>query len=196
MLARAITVGVAMLVGAVPATAQQRGTMDFGAFASYTSFDHSLRMNSSLGAGGRIGMFVFPRLSVEFEGGGSRAGRTLGLQAVNVGILAARLTVVPLKLGGVSVLLGAGVEHMDTYFFESYGVNGLLGAKVALSHTVALRIDGIESFEAHHKYMNMGLHLGLSVYLHPDGKQPQLPPRSGPIPSVPAQTRACRPAAE
>ena len=167
MLARTLAIGVAMLVGAVPATAQQRGTMEFGAFASLTSFDHRLGMNNSWGAGGRIGMFVFPRLSVEFEGGGSRAGRTLGLQSVNVGVLSARLTAVPLKFARVSVLLGVGVDHMDTYFFESYGVHGLLGAKFALSDAVALRIDGIESFNAHHKFVDTGLHLGLSVYRSP-----------------------------
>jgi hypothetical protein len=167
MLARAIAVGVAVLAVAVPAKAQQRGTVEFGAFASLTSFDHRLDMNNSWGAGGRVGVFLVPRLSLEFEGGGSRAGRTLGLQSVNVGVLSARVTVVPLTFAPVSVLLGVGVDHMDTYFFESYGVHGLLGAKFALSNGVALRVDGIESFNAHHKFMDMGLHLGLSVYRSP-----------------------------
>jgi outer membrane protein OmpA-like peptidoglycan-associated protein len=166
MLARAIAVGVVMLVGAAPAMAQRRGTIEFGAFASRTYFDHTLGLNNSWGAGGRIGVFVFPRLSIEFEGAGSRAGRQLGLPNVNVGVLSARLTAVPLEVGHVSILLGGGVDHTDTYFVESYGVEGLLGAKLTVWNEAVLRIDGIASYMANHKYWNMGLHLGLSVYLH------------------------------
>ncbi|MGD0484324.1 MAG: OmpA family protein [Gemmatimonadales bacterium] len=167
MSARAIAVRLAMLVGAVPAAAQQRGTMEFGAFASNTSFDNALGMYNSWGAGGRIGMFVWHRLSLEFEGGGARASRAAGLSRVNVGVLSARVTAVPLTFGRVSVLLGGGVDHTDTYFVESYGVHGLLGAKVALSRAVALRVDGILSYMANHHYTNSVLHLGLSVYRHP-----------------------------
>ncbi len=170
MLARAITVGIAVLVGAVPATAQQRGTMEFGVFGSRNAFDDNLGMNSSWGAGVRIGMFVIPRLSVEFEGGGSKAGRTLGLPNVNVGLLTARLTAVPFKFGRVSVLLGAGVDHTDTFFLESYGIHGLLGAKFALSDAVALRIDGIVSHLANGSHTNKALHAGLSVYRSPRGR--------------------------
>jgi peptidoglycan-associated lipoprotein len=167
MLARVITVGVVALGGAGSAMAQQRGTVEFGAFASNTAFDNGLGMNSGWGAGGRVGVFVVPRLSVEFEAGGSSAGRASGLQNVNVGTLSARLTAVPLKFGRVSVLLGGGFEHTDAYFVESYGVHGLLGAKVAFSEVVALRIDGIGSYMANGKYTNLGLHLGLSIYRNP-----------------------------
>ncbi len=170
MLARAISVSFAVLVGAVPATAQQRGTMEFGAFGARNAFDDSLGMNSSWGAGVRIGVFVVPRLSVEFEGGASRAGRTLGRPDVNVGLLTARLTAVPLQFGRVSVLLGVGVDHTDTHFLESYGIHGLLGAKFALSDAVALRIDGIVSRLANGGYTNRALHAGLSVYRSPRGR--------------------------
>ena len=167
MLARVIAAGVLALGGAEPSMAQQRGTVEFGAFASNTAFDNGLGMNNGWGAGGRIGVFVVPRLSVEFEAGGSSAGRAPGLQDVNVGILSARLTAVPLKFGRVSVLLGGGFEHTDTYFAESYGVHGLLGAKLAFSEAVALRIDGIGSYLANGNYTNLGLHAGLSIYRHP-----------------------------
>ena len=169
MFARAMTFGLAVLAVAAPAAAQQRGTMEFGAFASNTNFDNTLGMSSSWGAGARIGVFVVPRLSVEFEGGGSNAGRTLGLQNVNVGVLSARLTAVPLKFGRVSVLLGGGIDHTDTYYMESFGIHGLLGAKFALSDLVALRVDGIDSYMANGKYTNLGLHVGLSIYRNPKG---------------------------
>jgi outer membrane protein OmpA-like peptidoglycan-associated protein len=167
MFKTAIMVGVAVLIGAVPATAQKRGTMEFGAFGSNTSWDNSLNMNSNWGAGGRVGVFIVPRLSAEFEGGGGSASRSLGLADVNVGVLSGRLTAVPFKFGSVSVLLGAGVDHTDTYFFESYGVHALLGAKVRLSDYVALRIDGINSWMANGNGQQKGLHLGLSFYRHP-----------------------------
>lgn len=167
MLAKVILVGAAVLLGTVPAAAQQRGTVEFGAFGSTTSFDNSLGMNSGWGAGGRVGVFLAPRWSVEFEGGGSRVSRPSGLSDVNVGVLSARLTAVPFKLGGVSVLLGAGIDHTDTWFLESYGVHGLLGAKIALSPSVALRVDGIHSFMANGNGTNTGLHVGLSFYRNP-----------------------------
>jgi len=169
MSSRAIAIGVAALVLAVPAGAQQRGTIEFGGFASNTSFDNSLRMNNSWGAGGRVGAFIFPRLSVEFEGGGSNAGRTLGLRDVNVGVLSARLTAVPLKVGPMSLLLGAGVDHTDTNFLESYGYHGLVGAKLALGQSLALRVDGIQSYMVHGNGTNRALHVGLVAYRSPRG---------------------------
>jgi outer membrane protein OmpA-like peptidoglycan-associated protein len=167
MLAKTLTIGVAVLLAAAPVTAQQRGTMEFGAFASNSGFDNSLNMNSSWGGGARVGVFIIPRLSAEFEGGGGSASRSLGLAGVNFGVLSGRLTAVPLKFGALSVLLGAGVDHTDTYFFESYGFHGLLGAKVRLSDFVALRIDGIRSWMANGNGANSGLHLGLSFYRSP-----------------------------
>jgi outer membrane protein OmpA-like peptidoglycan-associated protein len=167
MLGRAISVGVAVLVLAAPAAAQQRGTVEFGAFASRSSFDQDLGMNSGWGGGGRIGAYLHPRWLLEFEAGGTSAPRNLGLQNVNVGILSARLAAVPVRLGALSFLLGAGVDHTDTYIIESYGVHGLLGAKVDLSDYLALRLDGIQSYMAHGKYTNTSLHAGLSFTRNP-----------------------------
>ena len=168
MFSKAITVGmVALLAGALPATAQQRGSLEFGAFGSNSRFDAGLGMASSWGAGGRIGLFLTPRLSIEFEGGGSKAGRTLGLSSVNVGVLAARLTAVPVKSGRLSILLGGGIDHSDTYFMESYGINGLLGAKYALSQNVAFRVDAIPSYMVNGKFTNFRMHFGLSILRSP-----------------------------
>jgi outer membrane protein OmpA-like peptidoglycan-associated protein len=167
MFKTAIMVGVAVLIGAVPATAQQRGTMEFGAFGSNSSWDNSLNINSNWGAGARIGVFITPRLSAEFEGGGGNASRSLGLANVNVGVLSGRLTFVPFKVGSLSALLGLGADHTDTYFFESYGVHGLVGAKIRLSDYVALRVDGINSWMANGNGQQKSLHVGLSFYRNP-----------------------------
>jgi outer membrane protein OmpA-like peptidoglycan-associated protein len=167
MFKTAIMVGIAALVGAAPATAQQRGTMEFGAFGSNSSWDNSLNINNNWGGGARVGVFLTPRLSAEFEGGGGSASRSLGLADVNVGVLSGRLTFVPFKVGSLSALFGLGADHTDTYFFESYGFHGLLGAKVRLSDYVALRVDGINSWMSNGNGQQKSLHVGLSFYRNP-----------------------------
>ena len=128
---RTFTVGVAALILAVPAAAQQRGTMEFGAFASAGVFDKSLTLNNGFGGGGRIGMFLDPRVAIEFEDGEMKATRTLGLKAVNVGLLTGRLVVTPIQSGALSIVLGAGAgSSTETNFLHTYGVNALVGAKI------------------------------------------------------------------
>jgi len=163
-----IAVGVAALVCAAPVAGQQRGTVEFGAFGTASSYDASLDMNNGMGFGGRVGAFLAPRFSLEFEAGGGSADRPNGLESVNVGVLSGRALFVPLKLGHrTSILLGGGVDHTDANFFESYGWHGLVGAKFALSDAVALRIDGIRSWMATGDGANNSLHFGLSVYRRP-----------------------------
>ncbi len=168
MSVRAITVGVAALVWAVPAAAQQRGTMEFGAFGSAASFDNELSLTNGYGGGGRVGMFLAPRWSMEFEKGEMRASRPDGLRDVNVGILAGRLTAVPVKMGALSFLLGAGAGvSTETNFMHSYGVDGLVGAKLALNDNVALRVDGVWDWLANEQWKTYrSVRAGVSLYRH------------------------------
>jgi peptidoglycan-associated lipoprotein len=167
-----IMIGAAVLlwaVPAVPAAAQDRGTMEFGAFATAGSFDNSLSLKSGFGGGGRIGMFLDPRLSTEFEMGEMRATRPTGLSDVNVGILSARLTAVALKSGSVSFLLGAGAGvGTETWFMHSYGVNALAGLKFALNDHAAVRVDIQNDWLANYSWKSyQRLTLGLSMYRNP-----------------------------
>lgn len=165
---RGIMVGLALLIGATQASAQQqRGTLEFGGFASSTDFHESLGMGSSWGAGARFGAFLAPRLSVEFEAGGLNTDRTRGLRDVNVGILSARLTAVPLRVGRVSLLVGAGADHTDTYVIERFGVHGLVGAKLDLTNALALRLAGTQSFMVTGEGSNRMLQIGVSAYRSP-----------------------------
>ena len=168
MFGRAIMVGVAVLVAAAPATAQQRGTMEFGAFASAASFDNKLSLTSGYGLGGRLGMFFSPRLSVEFEDAEMRGNRPSGLATVNVGILSGRLVLVPLKAGALSILLGGGAGvSTETNFLHSYGVDALLGAKLAFSDNAAIRLDGVWDWLANQDWQSYkSIRLGLSFYRH------------------------------
>ena len=166
-----LAAGVAALVSAAPVAAQQRGTVEFGAFGTRTSYDNSLGMNSNFGFGGRVGAFIVPRLSVEFEVDGGKATRTLGRADVNTANQTARLTLVPLRLGHrIAFLAGVGIDHADTHFFESYGYQGLLGVKLGLSDNLAIRVDGIYSHLANLGGNNKSLHFGLVMYRHPGAK--------------------------
>lgn len=168
MSVRTLTMVVAVLVCAAPAAAQERGTMEFGAFGSAASFDDALSLTSAYGGGGRIGMFLSPRWSLEFEKGEMRASRPNGLANVNVGILAGRVTAVPFRAGAVSLLLGAGAGvSTETNFLHSYGVDALLGAKLALGENAALRVDGVFDWLANEDWKTyQTVRVGLTLYRH------------------------------
>lgn len=172
MYMRVLTVAIAALVWAVPAAGQQRGTMEFGAFASAGSFDNDLSLKTGYGAGGRLGMYLHPRWSIEFEDGEMRASRPNGLRDVNVGILSGRLVSVPIKSGALSFLLGAGAGlSTETNFMHTYGLDALVGAKVALHNNVALRVDGVWDWLANENWKSYKtVRIGLAVYRHPSHK--------------------------
>jgi len=171
MFKRVITVGMVAAIAATPMIAQERGTIEFGGFGSYTKFDAAYGVKDSWGAGARVGAFLSPRISLEFEGGGTRAGRDNGLSSVNLGVLSARLLVSPVKIGPLAILLGGGVEHADNYALESYGMQALVGARLALGEMVSLRADGIQSWASNGDGVNKALHIGLSVYRHPKARE-------------------------
>ncbi len=166
---RALTVGLAALLWAAPAVAQQRGTMEFGAFGSAATFDNALSLKTGYGGGGRIGMFLDPRFSIEFEDAEMRATRPNGLKAVNVGLLSGRLVAVPIQSGALSILFGAGAGvSTETNFLHSYGVDALAGVKFALSDRAALRVDGVWDWLANEDWKSYkSVRVGLSLFRHP-----------------------------
>ncbi|MDB4874001.1 MAG: hypothetical protein JWM41_447 [Gemmatimonadetes bacterium] len=166
---RAYTLGLAALVCAVPAAAQQRGTIEFGAFGSAASFDNALSLKTGYGGGGRVGMFLDPRWALEFEDAEMRGTRPNGLRDVNVGILSGRLVAVPIKSGALSILVGAGGGvSTETNFMHSYGLDALVGAKFALRENVALRVDGVYDWLANQNWKTYkSVRVGLSVYRRP-----------------------------
>jgi hypothetical protein len=162
-------VGLAALACAMPLAAQERGTMEFGAFGSAASFDDNLGLKSGMGGGGRIAMYLDPRWSVEFEKAEMKATRPNNLADVNVGILASRLMFNPLTYGKLSFLLGAGAGiSTETNFMHSYGVDGLVGAKVALTDNASLRVDGVVDWLANESWKRyQSVRVGISVFRQP-----------------------------
>ena len=70
-----------------------------------------------------------------------------------MGILASRLVYNPLTYRRLSFLLGAGAGiSTETNFLHSYGVDGLVGAKVALTDNTSLRVDGVMDWLANESW--------------------------------------------
>jgi hypothetical protein len=187
MSARVFIGGVAALVIAVSAGAQERGTIEFGGFTSVAKFDQALSLNTGYGIGGRVGAYLVPRWSMEFEMAEMRASRPNGLKDVNVGILSGRLVGVPFQAGALSVLVGAGAGvSTETNFMHSYGVDALTGIKLALNPNTAFRIDGVWDWLANEKWKQYGsVRMGLSVYRTPNRRRD---PSNAAVNSAPSST--------
>jgi outer membrane protein OmpA-like peptidoglycan-associated protein len=165
-----MAIGVAVLVWAAPVMAQERGTVEFGAFGSAATFDNALSLKTGFGGGGRIGVFLDPMWSLEFENAEMRASRPNGLNDVNVGLLSGRLVVAPITSGALSFLIGAGAGvSTETNFLHSYGVDALVGAKLAITDNAALRIDGVWDFLANQDWKTYkSVRVGLSLFRRPN----------------------------
>jgi peptidoglycan-associated lipoprotein len=163
------TIGALALLWAAPAQAQQRGTVEFGAFGSAGRFDKGLTLDKAYGGGGRVGIYLDPRWSVEFEKGEMKATRTLGLSDVNVGLLAARLLVTPIRTGAFNFHLGAGGGgSTETNFLHSYGVNALAGIGFAFNDVVGVRFDIASDWLAHYDWKSyQRLQAGLTFSRRP-----------------------------
>src|SRR3954469_23057026 len=165
---KAVIAGMALLAWAQPAIAQERGTVEFGAFGSGASFDNALSLKTAFGGGGRIGMYLDPMWIMEFEDAEMRATRPSGLKDVNVGILSGRLVAIPFTSGGFSLLAGAGAGvSTETNFLHSYGVDGLIGAKFALTDNASLRVDGVWDWLANQDCKTYkSVLIGVSMFRH------------------------------
>ena len=181
---KALVVAVATLAWAAPVAAQERGTMEFGAFGSAATFDNKLSLKTGYGGGGRIAMYLDPRWSIEFEKGEMRANRPNGLKDVNVGILSSRLIVAPLTSGALSFVVGGGAGiSTETNFLHSYGVDALVGAKFALTDNASLRVDGVMDWLANEDWKTYkSVRVGISMFRHP-ARQIQRVTVAGPAPA-------------
>jgi hypothetical protein len=173
MLARGLLIGAVTLAFAAPAAAQlemHRGSMEFGAFASGARFDQALSLNNAVGGGGRIGMFLDHRISIEFEDAEMRATRPNELQSVNVGILSGRLVLSDRKRGPFTVIIGAGGGvSTETNFLHSYGWDFLAGVKMPINDHASFRVDGVFDWLANNDQKTyQTIRAGISWYRHPD----------------------------
>ncbi len=74
-------------------------------------------------------------------------------------------------MGGLSFHAGLGGEHAGNFALESYGIQALVGAKIAMGANAALRVDGIQSWASNGDGVNKSLQIGLSIYRHPAARE-------------------------
>lgn len=154
--------GIAALLIAVPAAAQQprAGSVEIGAFGSYTSFDSRFRLDDGVAFGGRLGVFLSKRWAIE---GDAAYGKIKANDEPLVpgaaprpcpqpGVCGKDWNYTPLYLrlaynvpvGNRSqVILGAHVVRLDYDFTHETGFGALLGTRIGLSPSVAIRLDAI-----------------------------------------------------
>ena len=157
------------LLLAAPASAQRPGTIEIGALARYTDFDNDLGMGNTVGVGGRLSVYVRPRLAFELDVSRTSTDRTAGSATYTP--LHARLVAGIGHGGRVEGLLGAGYVHNaygGSLDASDGGFSALLGVGYQLTNRVWLRLgtdldimfhpSSDSPFSFYHG--NWGLHLG------------------------------------
>ena len=171
-----LALGAALAAG--PLAAQSAGTVELGAFGTWTRFGNPLSTDvinhaprdNGFGFGGRLGIFVARRLELEGD-----VGYTKVDAAVLVG--SGKASYMPIHIGPTynirlgehaSFLLGARYVHNkygDLADFSDHGFGGLVGFRFG-----PVRIDGTGDWMSsdevgHGNYHNLGVDAGLSLLL-------------------------------
>ena len=172
-----VVCAVSALLLVRPAAAQRTGTIEVGGFLRFTDFDNSLNISNTLGFGGRLGVFVVPRVSVEaeFSTTSTDSGPNLNVKHT------------PFHLFGVynhpadaraDIVVGIGYVHnkysADKVRSTDNGVAGLVGVRYRFRDLLALRLDANEDFMPSPANKspnasfngNLGLQLGVSVMIN------------------------------
>jgi outer membrane protein OmpA-like peptidoglycan-associated protein len=170
-------IGAAIMIAATSPTvgAQERGSIEFGGFASLNEFKSEFDMRNAIGGGARVGAFLDPRWAIEFEANGGKAKRSGALADRSFLFIDTRLLWVPTKVGPMQLLLGAGVGHVDAnvnndFTDQSLGYHALLGGKIAIGENANLRLDALQYFNKEGQ-SHRSLRAGVSLYRHPSGKE-------------------------
>jgi outer membrane protein OmpA-like peptidoglycan-associated protein len=151
--------------------AQQGGSIELGAFGTYTFFDSSLNFDDGIGGGGRLGFYLLSGLALEAEASYGTAdwnGATISHVPFR-----ARLLYDQALAGNVAFLLGAGFVHNEygkDIEGADNGVTGLVGIRLGLGGPIALRVSGAADYilkpaNAEDNNLNVGAQAGLSVAL-------------------------------
>jgi len=169
----ALSAGALLL--AAPASAQRPGAVEIGALARFTDFDNNLSMRNTVGAGGRLAVYVRPRLAFEVDMSRTSSDRSAGSATYTP--LHARLVVSLGRPGRVEGQLGAGYVHnayRGSLDATDGGLTGLLGLRYQLNSRVWVRIgtdldvmfhpSSNSPFTFYHG--NWGLHLGAGARLN------------------------------
>lgn len=139
---RVILAGL-LLALAVPAQAQNGGTVEIGLFGRYTSLESDLNFENDVGIGGRLGFFVLKNLEIEADASYTATEGPNG-EKINYIPAHARLVYNFPAGQGVSLLLGGGYTRnmfRDSYDESANGFGGLLGLRLGTGGTFSIRLD-------------------------------------------------------
>src|SRR6266704_4907097 len=174
-IARCMALSVVALLFAAPASAQRPGAVEIGALARFTDFDNNLGISNAVGAGGRLAVYVRPRLAFELDMSRTSSNRSAGSATYTP--LHARLVVGVGRPGRVEGLLGAGYVHnayRGSLDATDGGFSALIGMRYQLNSRVWVRIgtdldvmfhpSSDSPFTFYHG--NWGLHLGAGARLN------------------------------
>jgi Outer membrane protein beta-barrel domain/Thrombospondin type 3 repeat len=181
---RAMCVAAVLSIVAVGAArAQDRGTFEVGAFARYTKFDGDLALKNRVGVGGRLGLYLSPAVSVDVDGAYTKT-RPGGDQLATTAAAPNPITYVPVHARlalnvpfsqRLTVLAGLGgvLEHTSVDGGSSatdLGATALLGARVHLTPSLAVRLDGTTDWvpnvgSSSTNAWNLGAQAGISLLL-------------------------------
>ena len=138
-----LLVTAAAVVGAVPASAQKRGSFEIGGFAAYFNTDNSLAVGNSLGFGGRAGLNVLPSLAVEVDVA-SASDNGAKYKPLHVYAI---YDVPPVSRNELFVGIGyVKNTYTGSYEAKDNGVGGIAGVRHRFNNTLALRFDGRADF--------------------------------------------------
>jgi OOP family OmpA-OmpF porin len=145
---RSRTIMLVHCLVALPAicAAQRTHQFEFGAFGSFTRYDHAFALDNQFGGGGRLGYFFSPAVGFEFD---------VGYQQPSASAGGAPAT---LSLGGGSLIFNFGNEKNlfyvlggysrlaftdnPAYSFDDNAVHGGIGDRIFLNERVAIRLEG------------------------------------------------------
>lgn len=144
----ALRVAAIVTLAASPAAAQRPGSIEFGLFARFTRFDHSLSFDNTIGGGGRLDVFFMRDLAIE-AAATLQSTTTAGGDDVGVVPIELRLLYAAPVAASAAVLVGAGYVH-QTYrkSLDGWedGLSGLLGVRVDLGNRLVGRLEGVADY--------------------------------------------------
>jgi OOP family OmpA-OmpF porin len=136
---------LAVIMTAVPALAQDPGTVEAGLFWRGWMWGHQTQLeNNRAGGGGRLGLFFMRNLELEGAAAYCQADHTSGLTA-NVVPLTARIVWNAPVTENLALLLGAGFTHIKyggDFDAQGNGLNALAGIRLKAGDRVSLRLEG------------------------------------------------------
>ncbi|MHB8078101.1 MAG: OmpA family protein [Candidatus Krumholzibacteriia bacterium] len=148
---------LAVIVTAVPALAQEPGTVEAGLFWRGWMWGHQTQLKDDwAGGGGRLGLFFLRNVELEAAAAYNQVDHTSGLTA-NVVPLTARLVWNAPVTEDLALLLGAGFTHIKyggDFDAQGNGLDALAGLRLKASDHVSLRLEG--TLDRLHRPLNSG----------------------------------------